>query len=57
MESYLVTAWNIFLNVITFMQTTTILTIGGVDVTFMGLAVTLVFFNILYWVVFELLGV
>lgn len=57
MEGYLISAWNIFLNVITFMQSTTILTVAGIDVTFLGLAVTIVFFNILSWVVFELLGV
>ena len=57
MEGYLTSAWNIFLSVITFMQSTTILSIAGINVTFMGLAVTIVFFNILSWVVFELLGV
>ena len=54
MESYIVNAWNIFLSVITYMQTTTILTVGGVNVTFLGLAVVIVLFNILSWVVFEL---
>lgn len=57
MESYIVSAWNIFLSVITYMQTTTILTVGGVNVTFLGLAVVIVLFNILSWVVFELFDV
>lgn len=57
MESYIVSAWNIFLSVITYMQSTTILTVAGVNVTFLGLAVVIVFFNILSWVVFELFDV
>lgn len=57
MESYILTAWNIFLNVITYMNSTTILSVAGINVTFMNLAVTIVFFNILSWVVFELLDV
>lgn len=57
MESYIITAWNIFLSVITYMNTTTILSVGGINITFMGLAVFIVFFNILSWVVFELFDV
>lgn len=57
MESYIVTAWNIFLNVVTFMSSTTILTVGGINVTFLELAVAIVMFNILAWAVYELFGV
>lgn len=57
MESYIVTAWNIFLQVINYMQSTTILTVGGISVTFLGLGVAIVLFNILWWVVFQLFDV
>ena len=57
MENYIVSAWNIFLQVITFMNSTTILTIGGVSVTFLGLLVTTVLVSMFVWVVYEVLGV
>lgn len=57
MESYIQAAWNSFMQVIGFMQSTTILSVGGINITFLGLAVFIVFFNILSWVVFELLDV
>lgn len=57
MESYVVSAWNIFLQVITFMNNTTILSVGGVNVTFLGLLVTTVLVSIFVWVIYELLGV
>lgn len=57
MESYIQVAWSTFIQVIGFMQGTTILSVGGINVTFLGLAVFIVFFNILSWVVFELLDV
>lgn len=57
MESYIINAWNIFLQVITFMNSTTILTVGGVSVTFLGLLVTTVLVSMFLWVVYEVLGV
>ena len=57
MESYIVSAWNIFLQVITFMNTTTILSVGGISVTFLDLLVTTVLVSMFIWVVYELLGV
>lgn len=57
MESYIVNAWNMFLTVVTYMQTTTILSVGGVNVTFLGLAVAIVLFNILSWCLFQILDV
>lgn len=57
MENYIINAWNIFLQVITFMNSTTILTIGGVSVTFLGLLVTTVLVSMFLWVVYEVLGV
>ena len=57
MESYFVSAWNIFLQVITFMNTTTILSVGGVSVTFLDLLVTTVLVSMFVWVVYEVLGV
>ena len=57
MESYIVSAWNIFLQVITFMNTTTILTVGGINVTFLNLLVTTVLVSMFVWVVYEVLGV
>ena len=57
MESYIVNAWNIFLQVITFMNSTTILTVGGISVTFLGLLVTTVLVSMFVWVIYEVLGV
>lgn len=57
MESYLQIAWNIFLQVVTYMNSTIILSIGGIDVTFLGLAIFIMFFSVLSWVVFELLDI
>lgn len=57
MESYLQIAWNIFLQVVTYMNSTTILSIGGINVTFLGLAIFIMFFSVLSWVVFELLDI
>lgn len=57
MESYLQIAWNIFLQVVTYMNSTTILYIGGINVTFLGLAIFIMFFYVLSWVVFELLDI
>lgn len=57
MENYIVNAWNIFLQVITFMNSTTILTVGGISVTFLGLLVTTVLVSMFLWVIYELLGV
>lgn len=56
MESYIQSAWNNILTVISFMQNTVILTVGGVQVTFLGLLVCTLFINILFWVFFELIG-
>lgn len=57
MESYVISAWNIFIQVITFMNNTTILSVGGVNVTFLGLLVTTVLVSMFVWVIYELLGV
>ena len=57
MESYIVNACNIFLQVITFMNSTTILTVGGISVTFLGLLVTTVLVSMFVWVIYEVLGV
>lgn len=56
MESYIVSAWNTFMRVISFMKDTTILTVGGVNVTFLGLLIAITVFEILIWVIYELLG-
>ena len=57
MESYIHSAWNIILSVIMFMSNTTILTIGGVNVTFLGLAIVILLFDIIIWVIFEVLDI
>lgn len=56
MESYFDTAWNLFMYVVNWMQDTTILTVAGVNVTFLGLLIALTVFCILLWVIYELLG-
>ena len=55
MESYIVSAWNVFLQVIAFMQDTTILSVGGINVTFLGLAVAIMIFSIAHFVIYTLL--
>lgn len=56
MESYFDVAWNLFMYVVNWMQDTTILTVAGVNVTFLGLLIALTVFCILLWVIYELLG-
>ena len=55
MENYIVMAWNVFMQVIGFMQETTILSVGGVNVTFLGLAVAIMIFSIAHAVIYTLL--
>lgn len=55
MENYIVMAWNVFMQVIGFMQETTILSVGGVNVTFLGLAVAIIIFSIAHAVIYTLL--
>lgn len=55
MESYFDTAWYNFMKVVTWMKDTTILTVGGNDVTFLGLLIFCVVFNFILWVIYELL--
>lgn len=40
-DSYMVNAWSIFMQVVEWMKNTTILTISGVNFTFLGVAVSL----------------
>lgn len=56
MESYFDVAWNLFMYVVNWMQDTTILTVAGVNITFLGLLIALTVFCILLWVIYELLG-
>ena len=56
MESYIQSAWNNVLRIISFMQNTVILTVGGVQVTFLGLLICTMIINFLIWVLYELLG-
>lgn len=56
MESYFDAAWNLFMYVVNWMQDTTILTVAGVNVTFLGLLIVLTVFCFLLWVIYELLG-
>ena len=46
-DSYMVQAWNIFTQVLNFMKNTTILSIGGVNITFLGLACSIMAFTII----------
>ena len=56
MESYIQNAWNNVLRIISFMQDTVILTVGGVEVTFLKLLICTTIINFLIWVWYELLG-
>lgn len=56
MESYIVNAWNCFMRVVSFMKDTTILSIGGNNVTFLGLLVFCCLVNLIIWIIYELLG-
>ena len=55
MESYIQSAWNCFMKVVSFMKDTTILTIGGNNVTFLGLLIFCAIFNLILWILWELL--
>ena len=55
MESYIQTSWNCFMKVVSFMKDTTILTIGGNNVTFLGLLIFCAIFNLILWILWELL--
>ncbi len=57
MEWYFQEAWDKFLIVVDWMKSTTILTVGGVNVTFLGLLITISIFDILLWVIYQLLDV
>lgn len=57
MESYLQSAYNLFLNLVTWMKNTTILTIRGNNVTFLGLLIALTIFNILVSVIWYIIDV
>lgn len=56
MEGYFQSAWVIFMRVVSYMKDTTILTVAGHNVTFLGLLIAIIIFDILLWVVYELLG-
>ena len=56
MESYIQSAWNIIMRIVSFMKDTVILTVGGTQVTFLGLLIVTMVVNFLIWVVYELLG-
>lgn len=56
MESYFTQAWNSFMKVVSWMKDTTILTVGGNDVTFLGLLIFCAVFNLILWVIYEILG-
>lgn len=56
MESYIQSAWNIIMSIVSFMKDTVILTVGGNQVTFLGLLIVTMVVNFLLWVIYELLG-
>lgn len=51
MESYLQNAMNIFSTVLNFLSTTTILTVGGVSITFLGLGCFVMAFSIISYII------
>lgn len=56
MELYFNQAWNTFMRVVSWMNDTTILTVGGNNVTFLGLIIVCAIFNLILWVIYEILG-
>ena len=46
-DGYMVQAWGIIQQVLDFMKNTTILSIGGVNITFLGLACSILAFTII----------
>lgn len=55
MEWYIQSAWNFFTRILAWMNETTILSVAGINVTFLGLLITLAVFEILLWVIYEVL--
>lgn len=51
MESYFDQAWFLFTSVVNWMRSTTILTVGGVDVTFLGLLLSCVAINLIFGII------
>lgn len=56
MESYVTSIWSIILTILNFMSNTVILTVGGIQITFLGLAIFVLLMGLLFWVFDELLG-
>ena len=56
MENYVQSAWDLIMRVVSFMKDTVILTVGGTQVTFLGLLICTMVVNFLLWVIYELLG-
>lgn len=55
MEGYFQTAWNCFMRTVSFMKDTTILSVGGHNVTFLGLLLVCTVFNLIVWLIYSLL--
>ena len=51
MESYFDQAWFCFTSVVNWMKSTTLLTVGGVDVTFLGLLLSCVAVNLIFGII------
>ena len=51
MESYIVTAWQLFSTLVQWCNETTILVVGGVNVTFLGLAIGILVFLIISYAI------
>ena len=56
MEGYIASIWSIILTILNFMSSTVILTVGGIQITFLGLAIFVLLMGLLFWVFEELLG-
>lgn len=57
MEWYINEAWLNFSRLVYWMGSTTILSVGGTDVTFLGLLIVLALFDILVWLIFTIWNV
>ncbi len=51
MESYITSAWNLFSNLVQWCSSHTILTIGGINITFLGLGIGILVFCIISYAI------
>lgn len=51
METYFNQAWYLFTSVVNWMRSTTLLTVGGVEVTFLGLLLSCVAINLIFGII------